>query len=231
MKKVGFIFGLHGLVFTLFMILNMIINEYVYGFLENVINLPWLVAICDLIVSGFLYVGIYVIVYFIYKYIVVRIKKEVLYIKGKWYHVHIKKNDQGVIKSDYVRAGITEVSQDLYALKFSAVNYSYYVNENGQVLKEDDTRSNTGWSSWAVDWDGKEKIITCFKANTPVKIGNEYTNRHGIHRLTVSEDGQTICGDFADEYPSSNRGEIYFFRSEEKFFEFIKTFFIKNKQN
>ena len=229
MRKVGFIFLLHGTVFTFFMILNSMINEYVYNFLENVIHLPWLVAICDLIVSGFLYVGIYAIIYFIYKYFIVRIKKEVLNVKGTWYHVHIKKNDQGVIKTDFVRAGKTEVKQDLYDLKFSAINHSYTVDENEQIIKDDDMRSATGWSSWAVDWDGQDKIVTCFKANTPVKIGNEYTNRHGIHRLTVSEDGCMIYGDFADEYPSSNRGEIYFFRSEEKLHEFIKTFFRKNR--
>lgn len=230
MKKISFVFGLHGLVFTLFMILNSIINEYVYGFLENVIGLPWLVSICDLIVSGFLYVGIYVIIYFIYKLIIVRVKKEVLYLKGTWYHVHIKKNEQGIIKSDFVRAGVTNVTQDLYSLKFSAINYSYSLDENGEVIKDEDARSSTGWSSWAVDWDGKEKLVTCFKANTPVKVGNEFTNRHGIHRLTVSEDQQVLSGDFADEYPSSNRGEIYFFRSEEKFLDFIKTFFRKNSK-
>ena len=228
MKKIGFIFVLHGIVFTIFMVINMMIDEYIYNFLENVIHLPWLVAICDIIVSGFLYVGIYVVVYFIYKFLVVRVKKEILNVKGTWYHVHIKKNDEGIIKTDFVRAGVTNVSQDLYALKFSATNYSYYVDENGNVAKDDDTRSNTGWSSWAVDWDGKDKLITCFKANTCVKMGNEYTNRHGIHRLTISEDAQMMSGDFADEYPSSNRGEIYFFRSEEKLHDFIKTFFRKN---
>lgn len=229
MKKTGFIFVLHGIVFTVFMLLNNVINQYVYGFLENVIHLPWLVTICDLIVSGFLYVGIYTIVYFLYKYVIVRVKKEILNVKGKWYHVHVKQDDNGVIKSDFLRAGVTDVFQDLYDLKFSAINYSYSVDENGEVVKDDDVRSNTGWSSWAVDWDGKDKLVTCFKANTAVKVGNEYTNRHGIHRLTISEDGQIMSGDFADEYPSSSRGEIYFFRSEEKLHEFIKTFFRKNK--
>lgn len=231
MKKIGFVFGLHGLVFTLFMILNMAIDEYIYQFLENFLHQDWLVAVCDLIVSTFLYVGIYTVVYFLYKCLIVKIKKQILDVKGKWYHLHIKKNDQGVIKADYVRAGVTEVSQDLYDLKFSATNYSYYLDEQGNVTKKDDVRSNTGWNSWTVDWDGKEKIITCFKANTAVKVGNEYTNRHGIHRLVVSNDKQMMSGDFADEYPSSNRGEIYFFRSEEELFAMIKKFLSEQKEN
>ena len=53
MKKIGFVFGLHGLVFTLFMILNMAIDEYIYQFLENFLHQDWLVAVCDLIVSMF----------------------------------------------------------------------------------------------------------------------------------------------------------------------------------
>ncbi len=231
MKKIGFVFALHGIVFTFFMITNTLINDYVYAFLEGIFHRPWLVSICDLFVSAFLYVGIYTILYFIYKYFIVRIKKQIFNVKGKWYHVHIKKNDEGIIKADYLRAGETDVTQDLYDLKFSAVNYSYSLDENDNVIREDDVRSNTGWSSWAVDWDGKEKIITCFKANTPVKVGNEYTNRHGIHRLTLSEDKQIMSGDFADEYPSSNRGEIYFFRSEDKMREFIRTFLKKNRNN
>lgn len=228
MKEIGFIFGLHGLVFTVFMIINMVIEDYIYAFLEGVIGLPWLVAIADLFVSGFLYVGIYTAVYFVYKFFVVKIKHEIHDLKGKWYHVHIKRNDEGIIKSDFLRAGVTEVTQDLYDVKFKAINNSYFVNDCGEVECDDDTRSNTGWSSWSVDWDGRDKLVTCFKANTPVKVDGEYTNRHGIHRLTVSPDGQIISGEFADEYPSKNRGEIYFFRSEEKFVGFIKTFFRKN---
>ncbi len=228
MKKIGFIFGIHGIVFTVFMIINMVIEDYIYTFLEGVIGLPWLVAIADLFVSGFLYVGIYTVVYFIYKFFVVKIKHEILDLKGKWYHVHIKVNDEGVIRSEFVRAGVTEVAQDLYYLKFSATNSSYFVNEAGEVVSDDDMRTSTGWSSWSVDWDGGDKLVTCFKANTPVKVGGEFTNRHGIHRLTVSEDATVMSGDFADEYPSKNRGEIYFFRSEEKFAAFIKSFFAKN---
>ena len=228
MKKIGFIFGIHGTVFTVFMILNMLIEDYIYAFLESVIGQAWLVAVCDIFVSGFLYVGIYTVVYFFYKIFVVKIKHEIVDLKGKWYHVHIKINDEGVIRSDFLRAGVTEITQDLYDLKFSASNASYFVNESGEVECDDDTRSNTGWSSWSVDWDGGDKLVTCYKANTPVKLDGEFTNRHGIHRLTVSEDGQLMTGNFADEYPSKNRGEIYFFRTEERFISFIKTFFKKN---
>ena len=228
MKKIGFIFGIHGLVFTVYMILNMVIEDYIYAFLNSTIGQPWLVAIADIFVSGSLYAMIYAVVYFIYKFFVVKVKHEILDLKGKWYHVHIKVNDNGVIRSDFVRAGETDVAQDLYDLKFTATNYSYSLGESGEVVVDRDMRTSTGWSSWSVDWNGGDKLVTCFKANTQVKVDGEYTNRHGIHRLTVSSDRQLLSGDFADEYPSKNRGEIYFFRSEDALHEFIKSFFLKN---
>lgn len=229
MKKIGFVFALHGIVFSLFMILNMVINKYVYGFLEATFHKEWLVQLLDLAISGVLYVSIYTVVYFVYKFLAVYVKKEIILLKGEWYHVHIKHDENGWIPSTFLRAGITKIEQDLYDVKFSATNYSYMVDENGEVKRLDDTRKNTGWNSWSVDWDGKNKLITCFKANTQVKTGNEYTNRHGIHKLEIDTENKVISGTFADEYPSSNRGEIYFFRSQEKLFEFIKKFFEENK--
>ena len=228
MKKIGFVFALHGIVFSLFMILNMMINEYIYAFLENTFDLPWLVQLLDLAISAVLYVSIYTVVYFAYKFMVVHVKKEIINHKGEWYHVHIKHDENGWIPSSSLRAGITTIEQDLYDVKFSATNFSYTLDENGEVIKLDDKRKNTGWYSWSVDWDGKDKLITCFKASTQVKTGSEYTNRYGIHKLEIDTINKVISGTFADEFPSSNRGEIYFFDTQEKLFDFIKNFFKEN---
>ncbi len=227
MRKTSFIFGLHEIVFAFFLVINSIVNRWVYAFLERTFSTDWLISVIDLVISLFLYLIIYLIVYAIVKYITLNLKKDVLKISGTWYHVHVKQDENGIIPSPTLRAGVTNIKQDFCEVSFTATNYSYGI-ENGEVVKYDNARKNTGWKSWSVDWDGKEKLITCFKADTPVKTGGEYTHRHGIHKLEIHLKEKTIYGDFADEYPSKNRGEIYFFRTEQQLYDFIKTFYIEN---
>ena len=224
-----FIFGLHGTVFTAFTLLNMLINSYVVSFLESALNYAWLVTIVELLISAFLYVGLYVIVYNLYKFININIKKEILPIKGKWYHVHLKCDDNGYRKVDMLRAGETTVTQDLRDVRFSATNHSFRLDEAGNLVPESSERKNTGWCAWSVDWDGKESLVTCFKAYTQTKTGNEYTDRRGIHKLTIKKD--VIKGKFADEYPSANRGDIYFFRDREARDSFMKEFLMEINKN
>ena len=231
MKKTSFIFGLHEVVFSIFLVLNTIINRRIYGFFERVFEAEWLVSVCDLLVSIFLYLVIYLIVYFIVKFITINLKKDIIKVSGTWYHVHVKKDDNGIIPCNTLRAGVTTIKQDFCELSFVASNCSYGVDENGEVVKYDNARKNTGWKSWSVDWDGKEKLITCFKADTPVKTGGEYMHRHGIHKLNINLKTKMIYGEFADEYPSKNRGEIYFFKTETQLYDFIKDFFTENKFN
>ena len=228
MKKTSFIFGLHEIVFALFLVINSIVNRWVYGLLEQTFSADWLISVIDLVISLFLYLIIYLLVYAIVKYITLNLKKDVLKISGTWYHVHVKQDENGPIPTDTLRAGVTTIKQDFCEVVFSASNCSYGIDENGEVVKHDNARKNTGWKSWSVDWDGKDKLITCFKADTPVKTGGEYTHRHGIHKLEIHLDRKMIYGDFADEYPSKNRGEIYFFRTEAQLYDFIKTFFKEN---
>lgn len=222
MKKLGFIFALHGVVFTLFTVLNMLINKHIYGFLSDAINYEWLVQLLDLVISGTLYVAIYFVVYLSYKFIVVHIKKEVISIKGTWYHVHLKRNQDGYVKTNVLRAGVTTVTQDLCDVQFNASNQSYIIGENGEITVESNVRKNTGWCSWSVDWNGKTDLVTCFKAYTQTKTGNEFTDRHGIHKLKIN--GDVMSGNFADQYPSANFGDIYFFRSEKDRDKFMLDF-------
>ena len=225
--KFKFIFALHGTVFTAFTLLNMLINNHVVAFLERALNYAWLIQIVDLLISGFLYVLLYTLLSSLYKFINIRIKKEILPIGGKWYHVHLKCNAEGYIKTDVLRAGETTVKQDLCEVRFDAVNHSYRLTGEGVLVRESNQRKNTGWSSWSVDWNGKENLITCYKALTQTKNTEEYTDRHGIHKLKIS--GEEMFGKFADEYPSASRGDIYFFRSEEKRDEFMRDFLTEMK--
>lgn len=222
MKKRSFILSLHGTTIAIFMVINMLIEKYVYTFLESNINLSWLSAIIDFIISGFLYAAIYVVIYFSHKLLLIKITKKIKNIKGTWYHVHVKRNADGEIVTNRLRAGITQVEQDLYDLQFYGKNFSYLLGEDGRLEKVDSINTNTEWNSWTVDWDGGKELVTCFRAKSVETDENVYDNRHGIHRLSVDEDAQKMRGTFADEYPSSNFGNIYFFRSETEMENFIK---------
>ncbi len=222
--KYKFIFALHGTAFTAFTFLSMLINTHVTTFLQSAFNFPWLVKIVDLLISGFLYVALYMALYNFYKLVNVHIKKEILPIGGKWYHVHFKRDENGLcINTDVLRAGETKVCQDLCEVHFAATNYSYRLLPTGELEKESSELRNTGWCSWAVDWKGKENLITCYKACTQTKNGREFTDRHGIHKLKIEKD--RMSGKFADEYPSASRGDVYFFRSEQQRDHFIKQCF------
>lgn len=223
MRKKSFIFALHGLVFSLYLILDALIDEQVYGFLERVFDMPWLVSVCDLVISAFLYVTIYNVVYLVRKWYVVYAKKEVVFLGGTWYHLHIKHDENGNPKPDGLRPGITEVKQDLYELRFTAKNHNCILNDDGTITWKEDERKDTIWHSWSVDWDGKNKLVTCFKASTQVKNNEEFTERHGIHKLEVLNGGKKMKGNFADEYPSKSKGEIYFFRTEKELYDFMKS--------
>ena len=222
MRKKNFVLAMHGIVFSLYLIINSVIEERVYSFLQDRLELPWAVAVCDLAVSAFLYVVLYNIVYFIRKRVVYA-KKEVLNIQGKWYHVHIKYDENGNPKPDGLRPGKTEICQDLYEVHFSAKNQNCTLKEDGTLEWVEDERKDTEWDSWSLDWNGGDTIVTCFKASTQEQDNKDVLlDRYGIHKLKISEKGQKMKGDFSDEYPSKNKGKIYFFRTEKELYNFIK---------
>ena len=223
MRKKNFIFAMHGLVFSVFLIINRVIDESVYNFLQEALQLWWAVEICDLILSAFLYVIIYNIVYLIRKWLTIYVKKEVLNISGEWYHLHIKYDENGKPKPNGLRPGITKVKQDLYEVHFSAKNHNCELLPGGTIDWKEDDRNDTIWDSWSVDWNGKNELVTCFKAQTPEKDDEEFTERHGFHKLKIVGKGEKMNGKFADEYPSKSWGMIYFFRTEKELYNFMKS--------
>ncbi|MBQ8308575.1 MAG: hypothetical protein IJX96_01950 [Clostridia bacterium] len=222
MKKIKFIFGLHGVVFSIYTIVNMMINKYFYALLESWFSVAWLINVFDFISSVFLYMVIYTVVYFAHKIFVVHVKKEVFPLGGNWYHLHIKFDEDGNPKPNGLRAGTTEVKQDLYEVHFFGNNRDYELLSEGKIKWKTDESKDTDWESWSVDWDGKKQLNTCFKAKTQEKTKGEYPDRYGIHKLMILEGGKKMRGSFADEYPSKSRGDIYFFRTEKALYEFIQ---------
>lgn len=222
MKNNKFIFGMHGLVFSVYLILDSVINLDLYVWLESIFKVAWAIQVVDLFISAFLYVTIYNIVYFCRKYIILHVKKEVIPLGGEWYHLHIKLDENGNPRENGLRPGKTKIKQDLYDLRFTGKNHACKLNDDGTITWREDERKDTSWNSWSVDWDGKGRLVTCFKANTQVKTNEEFTDRYGIHKLEITNGGKRMKGSFADEYPSKNKGEIYFFRSERELYDFMK---------
>ncbi|MBQ9730252.1 MAG: hypothetical protein IJV80_05520 [Clostridia bacterium] len=228
MKKIGFILGLHGVVFTIFTLVNILIDEYVYTFLSSLIHSTFFIELFDWLIAGSLYVILYRIIFGLFEFFTIRVKKDILPIGGKWYHVHIKLNVDGSFKNvDFLRGGETNVSQELNDVTFEAVNHLITLKDD-KLDVEDNPSKNTTWTSWAVDWQGKEVLTTCFKARTLSPESGVSTDRHGIHRLKIDLSKGVMNGDFADEYPSPNRGLLFFFRDEQKRNEFAENF-LRNK--
>ena len=227
MKKRGFILGMHGIVFSLFLIINQIIDAKLYEFLDNVLGLTWAVELCDLIISACLYLLIYQIVYFVQKIILIYIRKDVISLKGKWYHLHIKYDLNGNPLPNGLRPGKTKIKQDLYELQFIADNHNCTLKEDGKIEWIEDDVNDTDWNSWSVDWDGKEKLVTCFKAVTQEKSDGVLPSRYGIHKMEIYNGGKKIRGEFADEYPSKSVGKIYFFRTEAELYKKMEEYMQK----
>lgn len=221
-KKKAFIFAMHGLVFSVFLIINRLIDESLYAFLQEKLQLAWAVEVCDLLISAFLYVAIYKFFFSVQKLLAYFVKKDIFYLRGKWFHLHIKHDETGKPLPNGLRPGKTRIKQDMYELRFIAENHKCVLKDDGTIEWIDDERNDTEWNSWSVDWDGKQKLVTCFKASTQVKETEELTERYGIHKLEILAGGKKMKGTFADEYPSKSKGEIYFFRTEKELYNFMK---------
>ncbi|MGN1103969.1 MAG: hypothetical protein ACI4QI_03755 [Candidatus Coproplasma sp.] len=222
---------LHGLSFTIFAIISVAFNYYIYPILTEKISTGFIVILLDAIISAFLYTVIYFILTFIYKIVIFRLKNKNHNLKGVWYHVHLKRNMHGFVAVKSIRAGITKVTQDFYDLDFSAENYSYSLNADNQLEEKSGATNKTHWNYCATDWSGDD-IIACYTASSADKkkitqcpfcgaaiaegqeVSGESKERIGVHRLKIIDKNE-IRGTFADQYPSASFGEIFFFRKKE----------------
>lgn len=231
---------LHASAFTIFALINVAFNYYVYPILTEKINSGFIVVLLDAVISAFLYLIIYNILSFFYKFVIFRLKNKNHNLNGVWYHVHLKRNMHGLVTTKSVRAGITKVTQNFYDLDFSAENYSYSLTADNQLVKDSGATNQTHWNYCAADWSGDD-IIACYTASSADKkritqcpfcgadiadgheMSGESKERIGVHRLKII-DKNKICGTFADQYPSASFGEIFFFRKKEDRDNLIKDF-------
>lgn len=232
---------LHGITFTLFFIVNTVMDYYVYPLLYGTLDSEFLKIFIDTVMAAVLYSVLYFIVRTVYIVAVFKIKRKNINLKGTWYHVHIKRDLYDFIKTDKLRAGVTTVKQDFYDVRFTADNSYFSLDENGNLVEDVNAAHQTHWEHLTCSFDGEGKIIACYKADSsrkqiaqccplchsPLPEGKkaaaEKTKRIGIHDLTVISD-KKIKGTFADEYPSASYGEIFFFRNKEERDALIKDF-------
>lgn len=234
-KTAKIVSALHGTAFTLFFIIDIILQYFLYPLLDEQFHSPFLSVLIATLVSAVLYSALYFIVYYVYKLFMFRIFKKKPYIHGVWYHVHIKRDLHGFVATDKLRAGETRVKQTLYDVSFEA-NNSYFYLKDGQVVEDTNATRSTHWKHVACDWEDEDSLIACYEADSrqkdsvsecpychtkfssAVDIQGEKKNRVGIHRLNItnaSQDRGKMEGTFADEYPSASYGEIFFFRRKE----------------
>ena len=222
---------LHSATFTLFFILSTVMNYFVYPLLTSEGTSAFLKGFLETVISAFLYAVLFFIVKLVYKVIFFKILNKNLNLGGTWYHVMIKKNLHGLIKTDKLRAGETMIKQNLYDLYFTADNAYYFLSEDGTPTSERNSTNHTHWTLKISDWEGDGKLLGCYRADTSTKgaitscpycgapfaekKSVEKEERIGIHNLEIISDNY-IKGRFADEYPSASFGEIYFFRKREE---------------
>lgn len=237
-KTASTIAWLHATSFTLFFIINTILDYFVYPAIENAVTSDFWLIFISTIISASLYSIIYLIALYIYKavtfkLITKKIKHDKLWIKGTWYHVHVPYGNEGEMMIDSLRAGETNFEQNLFDVKATvAKNDSYAINDKDEIIKVGDR--HTQWThpyNFVIE-NEKINIIYNAGATHDTRImqhkcslcGAEYPEgkeiflagqeRLGIHTLTI-ENENVIVGTYRDAAPSVNRGTIKFFRNKE----------------
>ena len=223
---------LHALSFTLFFILNLVLDYFVYPTLNSLLESPFWHILIPAVISAFLYSAIYFVLSSIYKLWVFKHTDKKLNISGKWYHVHIPYDAKGVKTVTKLRAGETQFSQNMYDVKvLSAKNDSFTVNENNQIVQTGDR--HTTWSHPHVFILEKDEITIIYKAGATHNTKTIYRecpfcgdkfdegkelviaqqDRLGIHKLNIESD-TCIIGEYRDASPSTNHGMIKFYRKK-----------------
>jgi len=241
--------SIHGITFTVFFIVDSVLNEFFYPFLEN--NTPKALAISITgVIAAVLYSVIYFICSAIYKFVIIKRDKK-FNIDGTWYHVHIPKQFSGD-RYDYTQnqlsCGITKVSRNLYDFTFVGNNEKYYIKDNELKVKSENT---THWytKSTRLSEENDFDIIEIYEAKTSgtprrllkscpccktqfensIEIQEAEKFRHGVHKIQIfyNEDANHMYmkAEYSDCWPSFKYGEVLFFRTEKERDDRIRQFF------
>lgn len=254
-KTAGAIAGIHGLTFTLFVIVQAVLSEILYPILQQQITIKALFIGIEAVISAILYVVLNkYVVRPIYDFIILKENKN-MKIKGHWYHVHIPTllNGEDDLSLNRLRGGETEINRDLYDFTLRAQNWYLFPDDNGKICEN---RSNTTrWqtkATYSSDMNDMD-IIEIYEANTtaqqahtfetcpcckttfdkPLDIPIANQHRYGVHKFDVEMDDKgrvvKIVGTFSDCWPSLKIGNLYLFKTEQERDERVRKYFEDKK--
>ena len=254
-KTANTVATLHGTTFTVFFIIDTVLNEFLYPYMEKHLTSDALRVFITAVIAAFLYSAIYFVVKAIYDGIILK-KDKKMDIAGKWYHVHIPHVFGRVDYSKKkLRAGVTVISRELYDFTFVGDNYYSLKDASGNLIEDhsDDTRWYTKTSKLseindfdmieiyeaktknAVVTDVKECPCCRTKFDQPKRIQEAERFRHGIHKfdMILDENGKCnkIVGEFSDCWPSLKSGDLILFRNKEERDQYVTQYFACGELN
>lgn len=237
---------IHGTAFSVFFVVEKILNEIFYPFLEQSTSKLVMISI-SAVVALVLYGVVYFIVKKIYDILLLRNEPK-LNIEGEWFHVHIP---HYLGKEDYsqerLSVGTTTVSRELKDFTFVGNNQKCYMLNGEMVMK---TENSTHWYTKATKLSDENDfdLIEIYEAKTrgeairkitscpyckrdfaePVEIQEAEKFRHGIHKIDIIEQSGIVTGmiaEYSDCWPSLKNGELLFYRTRKERDDRIKLFF------
>jgi len=251
-SSVGIVSAIHSLTFTVFFIVETILSEFFYPWLND--NTPKGVAIfVTAVIAAILYSLVYFIVKLIYNFILLK-KEPKLKIDGTWYHVHIPHTMNCSYDYSYneISCGKTKVSRNFYDFTFVGDNKKYYVKNGSVVSKMGDA---THWYTKATKLSDENDfdIIEIYEAKTngqlrkklkscpccktefenPIEIQEAEKFRHGIHKIDIVMDGkkvESMKAEYIDCWPSHKHGSLLFFKTKEEMEACVKEYFEGKEQ-
>lgn len=227
--------AIHGIAFTVFFVVEQILDELAYPYLEAHMAKPLFIAISAVVAAG-LYSGLFILVKLLYDAVLV-LRDERMRIDGLWYHVHIP---HYMGSEDYTQerlsTGITTVSRELMDFTFVGNNERCYMQSDGTLHFVSENATHWYTKATKLSDENDFDIIEVYEAktrgnpirrvdacpccktrfDTPVTITEAESFRHGIHKLDVrTENGVTyIKGEYSDCWPSLKTGEVFFYRTK-----------------
>ena len=242
--------AIHGLAFTVFYIIEKLLAEFVYPWMQQAIG-KVLYVVITIVVAPFLYKGLAALVQKLYDKHLLN-KNPKLKIAGEWYHVHVPHYMGNVDYSlNRLSVGKTTISRQFSDFTFVGNNKRCYFRD-GQIVLGDE--NSTHWYTKATKLSDENDfdLIEIYEAKTrgtpmvtvdkcpccntafdnPVQLAEAENYRHGIHKLNIVTEGGTtyLKGEYSDCWPSLKTGELYFFRTKEECDAVILDYFTKAQQ-
>lgn len=229
----------HGLAFSLVFLIQEVLDEIIYPWLEATAGKAVYIAIAG-VVSLVLYFLVFETIKVLYHLIYTKFD-EYPNIEGHWYQVHIPHHFDESKGEDYshtkISIGETTVCRDWADFAFKGQNCRCTVSDGEIVTLGDETPTTWHTKTTMISGEKNNPVITeVYQANTtnpqdhavdicpycktvfdkPLSLPEvKGGKRFGIHIIDTISSGY-MEGDYSDCYPSHKRGKIYFYRTEEE---------------